>query len=298
MRKILFIGDSFTWGEGLELYMDKEPFISMRNSHATDGELRELADYKDSEVEGWRVSNRFARYVKGFENYVQETNGGSFQSVARDANKIVENNGFEIGDVIVIQIPPADRSFFHSNVFFPIKDIQLPMYGDILEMAPQNDLHWYFTKKDGGNVPPHVDMDIVYRNMGYLSKIMGYIDVESYVRGMSDVLDTLAYRNTKLFYYSYIWDLMQRFDVYFIGPWGSNNYESFSKCDEFKDKLIPMVYNGKEYDSLQTLDKGMSENNEVFEIAKQYPSTHNNHPTPIAHKIIGESINKYFNDGN
>ena len=89
MRKILFIGDSFTWGEGLELYIDKEPFISMRNSHATDGELRELADYKDSEVEEWRASNRFARYVKGFENYVQETNGGSFQSVARDANKIV-----------------------------------------------------------------------------------------------------------------------------------------------------------------------------------------------------------------
>ena len=31
MRKMLFLGDSFTWGEGLELYMNKEPFISMRN---------------------------------------------------------------------------------------------------------------------------------------------------------------------------------------------------------------------------------------------------------------------------
>ena len=51
MRKILFIGDSFTWGEGLELYMDKEPFISMRNFPAGDTELRSVSNYKDSEVE-------------------------------------------------------------------------------------------------------------------------------------------------------------------------------------------------------------------------------------------------------
>jgi len=295
MRKILFIGDSFTWGEGLELYMDKEPFISMRNSNATDAELRELADYKDSEVEEWRVSNRFAKYVNGFQKYVQETNGGSFQSIARDANKIVEENKFEIGDVIVIQIPPADRSFFHSNVFFDTPDIQFPMYGDILQIAPRGDLHWYLTKKNGGDVEPYVNMDEVVSNLESLSKVMGYIDIESYIMGFNDVMDTLAYRNTKLFYYSYVWDLMQRFDVYFIGPWGDENYKSFSKCDEFKNALIPMIYNGNEYDSLHTLDAGMAKNNDIFEISKDFKATNNNHPTPFAHKIIGESINTYFN---
>ena len=68
---MLFLGDSFTWGEGLELYMNKEPFISMRNQKATDIELRDISDYKDTEVEEWRSSKRFSNYVDGFEKYVQ-----------------------------------------------------------------------------------------------------------------------------------------------------------------------------------------------------------------------------------
>ena len=69
---MLFLGDSFTWGEGLELYMNKEPFISMRNQKATDIELRDISDYKDTEVEEWRSSKRFSNYVDGFEKYVQD----------------------------------------------------------------------------------------------------------------------------------------------------------------------------------------------------------------------------------
>ena len=60
MRKILFLGDSFTWGEGLELYMDKEPFKSMRTQKATDLELEQISNYKDDEVESWRRGFRFA----------------------------------------------------------------------------------------------------------------------------------------------------------------------------------------------------------------------------------------------
>tara|TARA_B100000214_G_C23893114_1_gene592767 strand:- start:79 stop:966 length:888 start_codon:yes stop_codon:yes gene_type:complete len=294
MRKILFIGDSFTWGEGLELYMDKEPFISMRNSPAGDTELRSVSNYKDSEVEEWRASKRFSNYIDGFEKYVQKTNGGSFQSVSRDATQIVYENGFQTDDIVIIQIPPADRSYFHSNVFFQT-DTGFPYYDNILRMSPQTDLHWYLTQKEGGDVHSYVNMVEVVSNLKALSKVMGYKDIDSYVKDLNIVLDKLSYRNTKLFFYSYCWDLMQRFNVYFIGPWGKENYESFSKCDEFKDKLIPMVYNGKQYDSLEKLDEGMADNNEIFEIAKEFPKTNNNHPTPYAHKIIGESIKKYLN---
>ena len=287
MKKILFLGDSFTWGEGLELYMDKEPFKSMRNQQATDNELRDISDYKDTEVEEWRASNRFVNYVDGFEKYVQPNNGGNFHTVIRNANLLSRDYLFQKDDVIVIQIPPADRSFFHSNVFwknpksphagaFP-QDEEIPIYENLLNQGVQNLLN---------------DNEV----MESLTEIMGYDSIEDMLKNSDEIFDKLAYRNTKLFYYSYIFDLMQRFDVYFIGPWGYENHKSFSKCDEFKDKLIPMIYNNKEYDSLQALDKGMVENNEVFEIAKEFRGTNNNHPTPKAHKIIGESINKFFID--
>ena len=63
---------------------------------------------------------------------------------------------------------------------------------------------------------------------------------------------------------------------------GYDHYYGFSKCDEFKDKLIPMLYNDNEYDSMYNLDKAMANDGQLFEIAKEFKPTHNNHPTPLA----------------
>lgn len=273
MRKMLFLGDSFTWGEGLELYMNKEPFISMRNQKATDIELRDISDYKDTEVEEWRSSKRFSNYVDGFEKYVQPNNGGSFHSIARDANLLTEKYNFSKKDIIVIQIPPADRSYFHMNTFT----------SNDIGFEPYQSLDWTTVQSIFSN-----------KNIDTSAKIMGYDSVSEFVDNQTEVFNKLAWRNTKLFYYSYVFDLVQRFDVYFIGPWGYDHYYGFSKCDEFKDKLIPMLYNDNEYDSMYNLDKAMANDGQLFEIAKEFKPTHNNHPTPLAHKIIGKSINKFF----
>ncbi len=275
MKKILFLGDSFTWGEGLELYMDKEPFISMRNQKATDIELEQISNYKDDEVENWRKRFRFTGYVDGFETYVQPNNGGNFHRVVEDANLLTKKYNFSKKDIIVIQIPPADRSYFQMNS--DSAGSYLPLYKELSNQSIQNLL----IKKDVSES---------------LSKIMGYDSVMDMLKNSEDVFDKLAYRNTKLFYYSFVFDLIQRFNVYFIGPWGKENYKAFSKCDEFKDKLIPITYNGSKYDSLQSFGDAMVENNQIFEISEQFKQTSNNHPTLEAHKIIGESINKFLKD--
>ena len=272
---MLFLGDSFTWGEGLELYMNKEPFISMRNQKATDIELEQISNYKDDEVENWRKRFRFTGYVDGFETYVQPNNGGNFHRVVEDANLLTKKYNFSKKDIIVIQIPPADRSYFQMNS--ESAGSYLPLYKELSNQSIQNLL----VKKDVSES---------------LSKIMGYDSVMDMLKNSEDVFDKLAYRNTKLFYYSFVFDLIQRFNVYFIGPWGKENYKAFSKCDEFKDKLIPITYNGSKYDSLQSLGDAMVENNQIFEISEQFKQTSNNHPTLEAHKIIGESINKFFKD--
>lgn len=288
MKKMLFVGDSFTWGEGLELYMDKEPFITMRNQKSQDTELRALSDYRDTEVESWRNNHRFAAYVDGFDKYIQYNNGGTFHSLGRDANHLTSKHQFKKDDIVIIQIPPAERSFFHSNFngedeFGGPLERFYPAFEGIFNRPIHNQLTDFYTTKN-------------IKLVESLYKIMGYESVDEMVKDSDNMMDKLSYRNTKLFYYSYVWDLIQRFDVYFIGPYGLSNHTAFSKCDEFKEKLIPLVYNGKEYDTLHNLEYYMwVDGGESFKIEDDYSKTTNQHPTPNVHKIIGESINKYFN---
>ena len=92
MDNMLFVGDSFTWGEGLELYIDKEPYISARKRRMTDLEFRELTnDYTNKEAEEFRVKNRFASYIKNYEVYVQSHNGGRYGTIIKDILQITLN---------------------------------------------------------------------------------------------------------------------------------------------------------------------------------------------------------------
>ena len=285
---MLFVGDSFTWGEGLELYMDKEPFITMRTQFASDSELRAISNYEDAEVEDWRKMFRFAAYVDGFESYVQRRNGGSFHSLGRDAYREVGKNQFNKNDIIIIQIPPAERSFFQSNYNLNpsgTTNQYYPYFNDVFENPLRTLLEKYYIDGDAKHIKS-------------LSWMMGYDTPIDMIDNQEKVLDKLSYRNTKLFFYSYVWDLMQRFDVYFIGPWGKENYESFSNCDEFKEKTIPLEYNGNQYDSIYTLHMAMKNDGEPFTIFEQWKKTNNLHPTLKGHKIIGESVNKYFKNNN
>lgn len=287
MKKLLFVGDSFTWGEGLELYMDKEPFITMRNQKSQDPELRELSDYRDIEVEQWRKKHRFAAYVDGFDKYTQAYNGGTLHSLGRDANHLTQKHHFKKDDVVIIQIPPAERSYFHSNFNRDAVgggvEWFYPSFEGVFNKPIQTQFSDFYTKKDTKAIES-------------LYKIMGYQSVDEMVIDSDKMMDKLSYRNTKLFYYSYVWDLMQRFDVYFIGPYGFSNDRAFSKCEEYKEKLIPLVYNHKEYDTLHKLEHDMwVDAGESFKIEDDYSKTMNCHPTPNVHRIIGKSINKYFN---
>ena len=51
-----------------------------------------------------------------------------------------------------------------------------------------------------------------------------------------------------------------------------------------------------EYDTLHKLEHDMwVDAGESFKIEDDYSKTMNCHPTPNVHRIIGKSINKYFN---
>ena len=74
---IIFGGDSFTWGEGLELYINSERWISERKikNHWNDLQPKQT---KESIL--FRESNslRLVEEKLGYKSIVKKTNGGGF----------------------------------------------------------------------------------------------------------------------------------------------------------------------------------------------------------------------------
>ena len=84
---IIFAGCSYTFGEGLELYVDTPKWINQRNYITNDPELKAVWD-KDGQ--DFRLNNNFPSIVaKHFKStpYQDSNNGGSFASSTRYIKK-------------------------------------------------------------------------------------------------------------------------------------------------------------------------------------------------------------------
>ena len=269
MGNMLFVGDSFTWGEGLELYIDREPYISARKREMTDLELRELTnDYTNKEVEEFRVKNRFASYIKNYEVYVQSHNGGSYGTIIKDILQITKDNNFKKDDKIIIQIPPMDRSYW----FFSFTGNGKVVTGHESDGVPWNEIE---SEKEIGK------LNFMFKKLGIKEKEF-FKDPQMY-------LNELAFRNLKLFYYFYVWELMKLYDVYFIGPHDKSK-KVWSKCEEYKSRTI--ILDGKRISI-----EGVCKSREGLVISDDFPATKNHHPNLKLHKIIGESIIIHFSQG-
>ena len=95
-NSIIFGGDSFTWGEGLELYLDTPFWINER--HNLNG-WNELEPKQTLESAKFRESNRFAGIISNKLNCNQITldyNGGGFDEGAllidKNLNKLFSNS--------------------------------------------------------------------------------------------------------------------------------------------------------------------------------------------------------------
>ncbi len=277
MKKIYFIGDSFTWGEGLELYMEIPIYQKLRKKHATDIELQKVSNnYTNLEVESFRVSKRFASYVKGFDVVVQPDNGGTYDRLYESIDEIEKEHN---PNIYIIQLPPIDRAKWYSNAI------------DMNSSNPLQILSRY-AKKDSKLQKKWLDrLNITYEDFytGERSKV-------------DKKLNELSYRNYMLFYYSFIWDLVvfNKKKVFLIGPHQKPDSIVFKEvCNDnkqIKDMLIPIEYNGEIYYDFRELGIAMDNNGDYSTIDTEFRNTHNNHPTPLQHKIVGRAVNKFLYD--
>lgn len=113
-KTILFLGDSFTWGEGLELYCDTPRWKTER---LIKNEWSQLYHKQDSNAVKFRENNRYSALVGNTLNYniiVDKDNGGSLSSFIRLAEHSLYKP-FNNIETIIIQMSCLERESYHLH---------------------------------------------------------------------------------------------------------------------------------------------------------------------------------------
>ena len=116
-RHITFLGDSFTWAEGLELYCNTPKWIAQRKIKSN---WQELVSLQDEDAVSFRETHRFSNIVTNHfkaKLYTNANNGGSLQYVLMHILPIYYSN-YHIPiktDVMVIQFSILDRDTIHFS---------------------------------------------------------------------------------------------------------------------------------------------------------------------------------------
>jgi hypothetical protein len=113
-KSILFLGDSYTWGEGLELYCDTPKWIAERE---VDNMWITLMHKQDVDGVRFREENRYPTLVAKHFNkiaLVSKTNGGCLAGNIRVGQEFLFNPDYNI-DTIIIQFSAFTREPLHSS---------------------------------------------------------------------------------------------------------------------------------------------------------------------------------------
>lgn len=292
MDNIIFSGDSFIWGEGLELYIDTPYWISQREIYnewiGIDGGLG-LIDKQTPETNKFREDNRFATLVGnkfGLQPIVREDNGGDWHS----SRLIVEENLSLKTKYIIHMFTSIDRNFLHSeitcNCHFCSIDKPKPfnLYIDyvskILNNEPIDTLMQskidYLETHEG--IPKFTFERLTEWENNYRGDLVSYVDFifdKHRLKNMEDHLEKFKlYQKTA--------------KVYFIDSWCTHTSFQYVRNHPFIESLlIPLKgYDGNYY-------KYYSDWESTFEhkrIDVEFPKTKNIHPTLLQQKYLAESI--------
>jgi len=287
-RAILFLGDSFTWGEGLELYSDTPKWIAERNKH---NEWDQLSKIQDDESILFRESNRFPSLVSkqfGVKPIVDIKNGGCFSSMIDTAEEALFNPSLYI-DTIIIQFSQFDRNHLHT---YP---------GCLCE----------FCRKTENSLP--------YANIPYiLTKLLNFENItpnDQYILNYFEnklklewndptflstlEMDTINWytRSLQNFIEIYInkWKSYGRRKIYYINSWDHMTADVIKNNIFIYDNIIPLMDpDGGGYISWNEWASTF----EYKSIADEFPKTLNHHPTLLQHKFLANSIIQHLIENN
>jgi hypothetical protein len=277
----IFGGDSFTWGEGLELYMDTPYWINERNY---ENRWEQIGQKQFPDAVNFRESNRFSalvsKYFDGI-SVINDYNGGSF-----DVGAFLINDNMKLKPKAVIyQFTSYSRMYLHFSRFCECEFCRPPQplpnvlpytfYLDCLRKKLNNenfnetDLYFIQKLKEKENIE--------------------LIPIEKFhaVNDIFHFFDPIFQRNIDIFFSEYVSKWSSETKVLLIDSWDTQSSELICKDENLKKYLVPLKgYDGNYYYEYPKWEKTFPHKR----IEDEFPATKNGHPTLLQHKYLSESI--------
>lgn len=266
MKKILFAGDSFTWGEGLQFYSGQKD-VFFPKTHKFDPKL-----ISNSQME-FIINNRFPTLVGNHfnkENILRADNGGSNTWSTKFIKEIKNTNQISH---IIYQLTDVYREEFE----FTYNDEDVKIYVDDILHNRYEDTKFKSSEKYLGR-KKHYDLFFKYykNNFKSIEEFELYFIKQSLIKIKQELLKHIA--NGVI--------------VYFLN-WRINYTPILLKDKFFSKRLIKLNYLNKTYYDFETLcneEKPELSNQYIFRTFKVLIS--DSHPSLLGHRIIAENIIK------
>lgn len=282
---IIFGGDSFTWGEGLELYLDTPKWINERSKLNSWSELYQKQDYLS---QTFRESNRFPSIVSNYFNVdprVFAHNGGQFETPIIHIEKNIQNNvGYSPNKIkcIILQFTTIQRMSLHLDVNCKCKFCTTTGFE-----KPWNVYTKYIHKDLNKDTITNIDywaLDWLEKNEKIPYKNLDYSTLFQQIDGW---FKPMFVRNLNSFIENYVSKWEKIAPVYFINSWDENSSKVIDELDEFKKRIIPLLgFDGNYYTNYSEWENTF----EHTRIVNEFPPTYNGHPTLLQHRYIADSI--------
>lgn len=279
VRGIVFAGDSFTWGEGLELYSNypsvQYEYYIQNGYHWP--HVNEMGFVKKSHLE-YIKANRFSRAVAnrfdGFE-CVHDMNGGSFGTMKEHILKSIKLYGEDLSHLVV--------QFTEHLRDYTLKDSTIP--GDGVKELLDNRIQY-----ERGDIS--IDE---YESSLYFKKWK-----DNFGEMTALEVDDFLFESNVITFLKWIEDISKSNNlvVKFIGTWTNDSYR-YDKLHEYdigvsnfyNNQLIKLKFDKKYFRSIFEL----TSNYRGFRIVDDLEWSDNEHPNNKLHNIIANNIINQIN---
>lgn len=294
-KKIAFLGDSFTWGEGLELYINNPKWESQRKKQST---WMDLIPLQDDDAKQFRETNRFPELVTSYfksETIIDHRNGGSFRSMMEFIDKIMTRQLRP--DVVIIQF----SSFTRNNIHYH-QEINELCHCKMCKLEHVEGKQITFDYING-LIMKTLNLDTNSTLSVSESKVLEIIESEFntqyYYKDLPKLFDYLKkieyhYSTIHLDFLltTYLSELEERgISVFYIDSWESESSTSVFSNKKIVDNMIPLLgYDGNYYKKYSQWETTFP----FTRINKEFPKTDNGHPTLLQHKHISDSIIEFL----
>lgn len=297
---IAFIGDSFTFGEGLELYQNKPNWVEQRNKITHWNELQHL---QDSDSVKFREKNRFAGIVSDYYKcniLVDSYNGGCFTTLSKQCDLILSSSTKV--DYAIIQFSAFNRNPIHYHLGSYYKKCSCDICShkyilDISRISCFSNIEHSLRKKYLTDELLEED-DIIYLDF-FNNELNGNIFNLDNDSNEYNLLSALSYLDSYVYTQSYlhIHYMIETFikpieklgtKVYFINSWNESAEKVCDSIMKLQDNMLKLQGGT---DSISTRFYSEFENSFKYKrISDEFPKTQNGHPTLLQHKHIANSI--------